>query len=566
MLNRFDYIEYFTDKEIIKILAHKRALLAKKRHDKHFFKNISISSHSPEKVKSDILKYFPSRNQWIRLAKNERNRSKANTVITNAKQIERTIWRFKNRVKLGEMPKPKWLNELEELLVAIRNEISNRASVNLPSPRIFVVEKSKLKNEYRPICMYDLKEQIVIGQTSKYLTFCFDRLFSNSSYAFRSRNASGLSFNHHKAIADILLFKTQLNEKLYVGECDIRKFYDCVSHTEILRIFNNSVELLKNTFSIKIDSISQNIFYAYLNSFSFNFDVVLNEFKILRKQGIQNGSIPRVEKNLFDEIGVNIDIDKVGVPQGGALSCLIANLLLNEVDKEISKISDDKTFYARFCDDMIVLHPDKEKCIRLFDTYSQAALKVKLLVHQPLGEIRYSSSFWDEKSKFPYKWDANHEEDINTHFNVPWMSFVGYQLRFDGLTRVRKLSLRKELEKQVSETNKLIESIRKSKSTRVYKMAAVFRMQQRLISMAVGRARRYENKLTMCWAAGFNIVREQRNIKSQLVKLDRNRDRQIKRLNNFLVNYPDTNRKTRKPPTKLKYYGFPFSYFKPFKR
>ncbi|MBK7506182.1 MAG: hypothetical protein IPI52_14345 [Bacteroidetes bacterium] len=89
------------------------------------------------------------------------------------------------------------------------------------------------KNECRPICLFNLKDRIILSITNKYLTRLFDDHFEDCSYAFRSKkNREGtVILNHHDCIKEILDFrKRNLEKPLWVAECDMEKFYDTVNH------------------------------------------------------------------------------------------------------------------------------------------------------------------------------------------------------------------------------------------------------------------------------------------------------------------------------------------------
>src|SRR6185437_14466549 len=98
--------------------------------------------------------------------------------------------------------------------------------------------------------------------------------------------------------------------------------------------------------------------------------------------------------------------------------------------------------YFRFCDDMLIMHTNRSKCVRYANAYVTALRKLKLIPHHfvDLKTLKNSSdSFWskDIKSKGPYKWSMNYKSDF------PWIGFVGYELHFDGSIRIRKSSLKK---------------------------------------------------------------------------------------------------------------------------
>ncbi|WP_276975455.1 hypothetical protein [Flavobacterium filum] len=176
----------------------------------------------------------------------------------------------------------------------------------------------------------------------------------------------------------------------------------------------------------------------------------------------------------------------------------------------------------------------------------------------------YGREFWDEKlkSKLPYKWEQHDNLKPETKTNVPWLSFVGYQIKYDGLVRVRNKSIKKELKKQVSETDKIINAVRKT--PRINRMAIKFRLQQRLISMSVSRFKFGSSKISMCWCAGFKVLKSNLNVTNQIRRLDRNREKQIRRLELYLKGVKTPFRKAKKEITPLKYYGNNYSYHKQF--
>lgn len=566
MKDRLEIKGYFTDKELIKILCHKRAIAAKKGHDEHFFRNISHKAISPHKhLNKEIFSFFPPRSKWIRLKKREREIRGSNTVETNSIQLERTIWReIKKCAKLGTA-QPSWLKKLLDFTEQIRQDVFDESrNFKISTPKTIPVIKDIKESTYRPISIFKLNNLIITGQIARYLSNCFDPLFSDSSYAFRTGIQKGKVFNHHKAIEDIIKFKNEIGKPLFVSECDIKKFYDCVNHTKISEEFQSIIKEAKAKLSIEIDNRAVYFFNSYLAAFSFNEDIKKKEKFLLSKVGVVNGSIPWVKDSELLEVNSNPTTDRIGVPQGGAISCLIANILLTHVDRIVNANSDDNTFYGRFCDDMVLMHTEKERCESLLETYQTALKEVKLISHKPLPFKEYGKAFWDEnlKSKLPYKWAINYSTKEHSKRNVPWLSFVGYQIRYDGIVRVRNKSIKKELKKQVYETDKIINVVRET--PRINRMAIKFRLQQRLISMSVSRFKFGSSKISMCWCAGFKVLKSNPNLTNQIRRLDRNREKQIKRLELYLKGIKTPIRKAKKEVTPLKYYGHNYSYHKQF--
>ena len=162
---------------------------------------------------------------------------------------------------------------------------------------------------------------------------------------------------------------------------------------------------------------------------------------------------------------------RAGVPQGGALSGLIANRYLNQADLLLKNID---VFYQRFCDDMIIIAKDFDNCDNAKNIYEAELKKLKLFPHKFIssdelketinGKIKLSK-FWDGKSKGPYKWG----NVVDNAF--PWIGFVGYEMDYLGNIRVRKKSLMKELSKQIVICRKIKNTVttglRNSKGTAI---------------------------------------------------------------------------------------------------
>src|SRR5205085_4021107 len=106
-------------------------------------------------------------------------------------------------------------------------------------------------------------------------------------------------------------------------------------------------------------------------------------------------------------------------------------------DKAITAIqekNEGKLLYLRYCDDMILISPDRAVCVAAFAAYRRALERLLLPAHPPESVLKYSRAFWEGKSKHPYRWSQS---------GAPWVQFVGYQVRYDGVVRIRQKSIRK---------------------------------------------------------------------------------------------------------------------------
>ncbi|MTJ49265.1 reverse transcriptase domain-containing protein [Dolichospermum sp. UHCC 0259] len=556
---------YFTDRHIIRLLCNYRAEIANKRHDQQFLYNISTSVQKPEEAakpqEAKICRLMPPRKQWIRPKYDERKKYKS-SVQLNAWAIEKTIIQKRNSAKFQQEP---WLMQLNQFIEDIRYDALQDKNFKIETPHINFYRKDPKSNnhEYRPIANYDLKHRIIIGQCAKYLIDIFDKYFLGCSYAFRKNK-----LNHHQAIKDLIEYKINYdNQFLWVAECDIKGFFDCVHHDQARLAFNKAQERLKSDGQV-VDNRAVEIFQLYLQSYSFT-KVAIPAANKWFQSNDKKGHLKKIDQDLkqFWDNPLN---EFIGIPQGGAISCIIANLMLDNADREIlnHELEKQNFFYARYCDDMIVVHSDKKSCENSFNRYREALNLLKLPIHEPQEVTTYGREYWkgNFKSKLPYCW-ANKQENAA----VPWIAFVGYQIRYDNLIRIRPSSIEKELKKQVEEANQILKVVNSKHNSntatnthvRKSKHQIRYRLHKRLIYMSVGRVSiNSSNKENsgFCWSNGFQVLKGYPCIvKSQLRQLDRGRKKQLRRVTKNIDNLDIQSDSTQKKKD-TNYYGKPFSY------
>ena len=191
---------------------------------------------------------------------------------------------------------------------------------------------------------------------------------------------------------------------------------------------------------------------------------------------------------------------------------------------------------------------------------------MRLPIHQPIDIAQYGDGFFSGKSNNPYLWRISGGPS-----DVPWIQFVGYQLRRDGLLRVRRKSIEKHVHRINEVTDKLIRTLDRGARTGSLRRSAQqihYRFQQKLISMSVGRIERGKKRkgpMPMCWASGFRMLTGRRLVTSSLKYLDKHRERQLRRVARRLncLKLPAAKKQIAK--NVLAYYGYPFSYIAQFR-
>ncbi|MFD2872341.1 reverse transcriptase/maturase family protein [Mucilaginibacter ximonensis] len=568
-----NYEGYFSAKAIIKILCKYRLKQAKTIHKYHLLRDISLHPksllllESKKKTDLNLEDLFPPRRTWVR--PNLVSRKKIdNTHNIRIQSLYKTIITTHLNVQQKELIPPQWYLNLQRFIEKIQRQAKDPDSQHLNRPVIKPIKKenSPACKICRPISIYTLEDRILISFTARYLTDKFDPHLHNCSYAFRSSRIAELK-NHHHTIEQILKYRKQRSKQsIYVAEADLEKFFDAINHRVIKSALEKFALKVTNSGST-IDDRAIKIFHQYLASYTFNKDVfVKNDTDYFIPFKIPNGRFEWPIEQL-KKLYTDINDENIGVPQGGALSCLIANMVLHDVDEEVDgSPKDNELLYLRFCDDMILLHTDESLCTAALNRYEQKVSSLNLLMHKPEFILQYGEGFWKKKSKRPYHW-ARASLDKR---NVPWLGFVGYQIRFDGAIRVRKKSIKKEALKQKAEVKEVLKALNISDKTkheinensRKSKRQQTYALKNRLISMSVGRVKLHNYRTAkngLCWTNGFQCLTMNPVSKSQCRFLDRNR---YKKLRYFKKRLSHLIKETENKDDNLKpiFFGHPFSY------
>ncbi len=188
----------------------------------------------------------------------------------------------------------------EDFLQQLRDELVSRSY--LPT-RNRKKEIPKSNGKYRILGIPTIRDRVVQGALKLILEPIFEADFQDGSYGYRPKRTP------HQAIDRVA--RAVIENKTRVIDVDLKAYFDTVRH-----------------------------------------DVLLN--KVAKR--VNDEDIMRLLKLILKASG------KRGVPQGGVISPLLANLYLNEVDKMLEKAKEvtrqgKYTYieYARFADDLIVL-------------------------------------------------------------------------------------------------------------------------------------------------------------------------------------------------------------------
>lgn len=549
-----EFESYFSFNSIVDQLAQHRAKLSFYVH-----KNIYLEKYcqmnkwevkDPYKIADQefLRKLMPPRKQWCRPRGHSAREPFGSSIDLNKASIKKRVKIIDDKFLAGKVKfteTPSWYQKLRYFVFELKIEVLQNNNITLEKPTIFPAKKKPedvSNTERRPLAKSFLRDKIVLSIVNKYLTKVFDPLFLNCSFAFRANDEHGNTPTYHQAVKTLKEFRIKhLNTPLYAAECDIKKFFDCLDHNVIKKCYYSHVEELAKR-GVFLHPASERVFMAYLEFYSFGRDVYPKNQEIEYWMAFNDHS-PKgqfgwvkemVSKDAFDD---NV---RIGIPQGGALSGLIVNMVLDAADKVVchNQGLNEDFIYLRYCDDMVIVHKDSHACKSIFDSYIKELNKLELITHDCMVPLKkYNKEFWnDVKSRDVYLWSRLRDHGYP---DSPWISFLGYLVSDKGELKVRKRSLQKQKDKHVLEIRKVIQKLNHQTDSVLLeaKDSIYHSVSHKMASMAIGKVNIQDYKffpVQMCWAAGFKLIEDNKYVGQQLRLLDQSRQESLAHLRRYL--------------------------------
>ena len=221
----------------------------------------------------------------------------------------------------------------EELITSI---LKGKYTPN-PVRRVLI---PKDNGQMRQLGIPTVVDRCIQQAIAQVLTPIYEPKFSDNSYGFRPRRSA------HGALRKCQQYITEGYK--YAVDLDLEKFFDTVQHSKLIEVLSRTIH----------DGRVISLIHKYLNA------------------GIQVGSA--------------LQTNEVGVPQGGPLSPILSNIMLNEMDKELESRGHK---FVRYADDLMILCRSKRSAERTMNSMTRfIEEKLFLKVNRDKSQTAYIRS------------------------------------------------------------------------------------------------------------------------------------------------------------------------------
>jgi group II intron reverse transcriptase/maturase len=271
---------------------------------------------SPQKNRTESEDYVGGQTfMWItekNLTENDRLGYGMLEYILSPANLNAAYLKVKRNKGAGGVDKME-VESLKDYLVANKDVLTMSILRGKYSPNpVRMIEIPKDNGQKRLLGIPTVVDRVVEQAIAQVLIPIYEPQFSDHSYGFRPRR------NAHPALKKCRDYITEGYG--YAVDLDLEKFFDKVNHSKLIEVLSRRIK----------DGRVVSLIHKYLNS------------------GVR--------------VGGKVEDSEMGVPQGGPLSPLLSNIMLNKLDKEVERRGHK---FVRFADDVVILCRSKRSAERV---------------------------------------------------------------------------------------------------------------------------------------------------------------------------------------------------------
>lgn len=284
------------------------------------------------------------------------------------------------------------VGELEEYLKENWNSIKQQIRERTYKPQpVLRVEIPKPNGGVRKLGIPTVIDRVIEQAITQVLTPIFEPIFSDNSYGFRP---------HRRCEQAILKLLEYFNDGyVWIVDIDLEKFFDNVPQDKLMSYVGRVIH----------DPDTESLIRKYL------------------KAGV-------MVQGRYEETNV-------GTPQGGNLSPLLSNIMLNELDRELESRGQR---FTRYADDCVIVVKSKAAATRvMYSITSWIERKLGLKVNAtkthitPPSKLKYLGfGFWKDKDG----WKARPHDDSVTKFKRKLKALCKRSWSVDLTYRIKKIN------------------------------------------------------------------------------------------------------------------------------
>ena len=244
---------------------------------------------------------------------------------SNLNAAYKQVMRNKGAAGIDRMDCDRLLGYLLEHKDALTESIRQRTYCPTPVRRVEIPKEGGKK---RLLGIPTVVDRMIQQSIAQVLTPIYELQFSDGSYGFRPKRGAKQALLRVTEIVD--------DGYRYAVGIDLERFFDTVNHAKLIEILQRTIR----------DDAVISLIHRYLNA------------------GVM--------------IGRKVDPTREGTPQGGPLSPLLANVLLNELDKELERRSHP---FVRYADDGLIFCKSRRAAERVrasITVFIEGSLKLKV--------------------------------------------------------------------------------------------------------------------------------------------------------------------------------------------